>query len=221
VAQNSPVQRPLSGDPMSQIILRNGTQELIHVAIFRKPTRHPNLGSFAWMVVSPPPAGQSVVAIPQYYEVYVNVPTTPEERTDPNSGARTPAISISDFTSRFRVQEEAGDTVSLVQAEEGLVPGELRIDNLAGVGVWTHIQQNGVDIYRPQALAPGSSFLAAQPSTPFYLAVVSGSSREGSLLSEVEISTTTIPILPGQTATVTGSVWSGYEIEVEHGDTDA
>lgn len=204
---------------MSQITIGNDTQEVLRVAIFRKPTRHPNLGSFAWRVVSPPPGGgSSAVDIQHDYEVYVNVPTSPEERTDPNAGPRTPAISVSDFTSRFRVQEEAGDAVSLVQAHEGLVPGELRIDNLAGVGVWTHIQQDGVDIYRPQALAPGSSYLAAQPSTPFYLAVISGSGSQGSLLSEVEISTTAIPILPGQTATVTGSVWTGYEIEVRQGE---
>jgi len=206
---------------MHQITVINGTEEPIRVAIFRKPVRHPNLGSFAWKVLAPPPGGRSVVAIPDDYGVFVNVPTTPEERTDPDAGSRTPILSITDFTSRFRVAPTGGgssSSISLVQVHQGLVPGELRIDNEAGVGVWTHIQQDGVDIYRPQALAPGSSFLAAQPSTPFYLAVVSGSSSQGSLLSEVEISTTTIPILPGQTATVTGSVWSGYEIEVQQGE---
>lgn len=205
---------------MHQITLINDTAELIRVAIFRKPTRHPHVGSLAWKVVSPPIGERSIVAIPDDYQVFVNVPTTPEEQTDPDAGSRTPALSITEFTSRFRVEPEnsgSGAPVSLTQIQKGLVSGELRIDNEAEVGVWPHIQQDGSDIYRPHALAPGSSFLAAQPATPFYLALIGGLSSEGCLLAGEEISTTATPILPGQSATVTGSVWSGYEIRVQHG----
>lgn len=205
---------------MSQITVLNETAELIRVAIFRKPTRHPHVGSLAWKVLSPPPnGGRGVVAIPDDYQVFVSVPSTPEEQTDPEAGSRTPVLSIHEFTSRFRVEPGGGSgaPVSLIQVQQGLVSGELRIDNDSEVGVWPHIQQDGSDIYRPHALAPGSSFLAAQPATPFYLAVIGGSSSEGCLLAGEEISTTATPILPGQSATVSGSVWSGYEIEVQHG----
>lgn len=206
---------------MHEITVLNDTAELIRVAIFRKPTRHPHVGSLAWKVLSPSPnGGRSVVAIPDDYQVFVSIPGSPEEQIDADAGSRTPVLSIHDFTSRFRVEPGDGGSgapVSLIQVHKGLVPGELRIDNDAEVGVWSHIQQDGVDIYRPHALAPGSSFLAAQPATPFYLAVIGGSSSEGCLLAGEEISTTATPILPGQSATVTGSVWSGYEIEVQHG----
>ena len=197
------------------LVFVNGTQEKIRVAIFRRPFLRPSLGTFAWRIVAPRVGGGEEVPVPSTYEVFLNYPGPDHDHTDPNAGNQTAKIPIESFTSRFLARSGGHGTVEIEQVFEDLIPGQLAIVNQAATGVWGHVTQGESDIYRPQVLPPGSTLLEADPGATFFFAIVSGPVREGSLLANEEISSTTTPMVPGQVARVTGSVWTGYEITVK------
>jgi hypothetical protein len=205
---------------MASITLVNDTEnnEVVHVAIYWRPTANPTLDTYAWRIVEPPPSGgETVVNIPDEFEVYANYPSEGDDRNDPTAGNRTPVLSFAELTARFIVtsvttQDSAASAATITQVFTGLVLNEVRIENQFSSGVWTHITKDGADIYAPAVVAPGEVRMADIRSR-LSLAVVAGSGPDGSAVDE-EVQTTETPILDGQTATVTGSVWKGYAITV-------
>jgi hypothetical protein len=200
------------------IRIYNNTSENIRVAIFKKSYRQPTLGTVAWQIVEPPQGGFKIVPIPTTYEVFANYPGSGDDPNDSYAGYQTAQIALNSYTGRFIVNstyttDNQAVVASLTQVFTDLVPNEIHIENQAGFGVWGHITKSGADIFPPQIIAPGSVLIEDVRPT-LYVAVVSQFVFQGSRLVDEEISATATPIIGGQNAAVTGSIWTGYNVSV-------
>ena len=204
---------------MSQITILNGTNELVRIAIYKKPALQPTLATIAWQIVAPPPGGQTVVSIPEDYQVYAEYsldPNNPDPTSPTATGNQTNIATFNETSSRFSVQsvtsqDKRASGACIKQLFNDLPLNEVRLENDFAVGVLSHIQKDGVDIYSPQALWPGAMRIEDVRST-LYLAAVGQFVYQGSRLVDEEIQMTETPILEGATARVTGSMWKGYSI---------
>ena len=202
---------------MSQITIVNNSTEVVRIAMFKKPVIQPTLATIAWRIVEPPPnGGQTVVQIPSNYAVYGNYSHDPVERNDPNAGNRTAVLDFGEFTARFLIesatsQDNKANAATISRSFVDLVMNEVRIENQFGYGVWAHVTKDGDDIYAPQVLWPGG-ILMEDIRASFYLATVGQFVYKGDRLVDEEISLTETEVLEGATATVTGSMWDGYQI---------
>jgi hypothetical protein len=184
--------------------------EVVRVAIYRKPVIVPSLHSIAWRVVAPPPSGgQTTLQIPSSY-------IDGKDRSNPNGGNQTPILSFSETTARFIIgsasSADRGATAATIsQVFTGLVMNEVRMENQYGTGVWSHIALDGSDLYAPQVLWPGAVRMEDIRGS-FHLAVVSPFVADGARLVDEETSLTETELLEGGIATVTGSMWDGYQI---------
>jgi|GEM_PF-1679595 len=207
---------------MPSITVVNATEnnEVVRVAIYKKPVITPTLGTIAWRIVNPPPSGgQTVVNLPANYGVYANYPTPGiDDPTDPSAGNRTAILSFGEVTARFLVnsantQDRQASAASISQVFTGLVLNEVRIENNFSTGIWTHVTKDGDDVYAPQVLWPGGVRMEDIRAS-LYLAVVSQFVFKGARLVDEETSLSETEVLEGQTATVTGSMWKGYTISI-------
>ena len=204
---------------MSQITIINESVDLVRVAIYKKPVLQPTLDSVAWQIVSPPPGGQTVVPIPEDYEAFAqySLDLNNPDPTSPNITVyQTNLVPFNETSARFiissvRSQDTQASGAVLAQVFTDLVLNEVRMENNFGIGVVSHVQKAGQDIYAPQVLWPGGVRME-DIRTSFYLAVVSQFLYQGGTLVDEEIQMTETPILEGSTATVTGSMWKGYSI---------
>jgi hypothetical protein len=202
---------------MAQITVVNNSDEVVRIAIYRKPVLLPTLSTIAWRIVEPPPnGGQTVVQIPENYSVFANYSFDTAEREDANAGNRTNVIQFAEDTARFIVgtavsQDRRANAATLVQTFDGLVMNETRIVNQFGYGVWGHITKDGDDVYAPQVIWPGAVMMEDLRES-FFLAAVSQFVYKGDRLVQEETSLTETEVLAGGMATVTGSKWKGYAI---------
>jgi hypothetical protein len=204
---------------MSQITIGNQTHEVVRIAVFQRPPGQVTLDTWVWKVVEPPPGGEEVVPLPAEYVVFANYSFDPAIREDPNAGMRTELLTFELPTATFVVsaaegQGKADKVAALTRSSTDLVPNEIRVINDFGYGVWGHLQRTGSDVVAPQVIPPGSVWINDLRSPALALAVVGDSVQAGQHLVEEEISQTTVEILPGQTAQVTGDRWQGYTIRV-------
>lgn len=204
---------------MSQITILNNTTELVRIAIYKKPVLQPTLETIAWQIIAPPPGGQTMVPIPEDYQVYAEYsldPNNPDPTSPTATVNQTNVVSFDETTARFQLtsvssQDKRASGAALTQGFSDLVLNEVRLENNFGLGVLSHIQKDHVDIFAPQVLWPGAVRIEDVRST-LYLAVVSQFVYQGSRLVDEEIQMTETPILEGGTALVTGSMWKGYSI---------
>ncbi len=204
---------------MSQITLLNGTNELVRVAIYKKPSVQPTLATVAWQIVAPPPGGQTVVPIPETYQVYAEYsldPNNPNPLSPSATVNQTNTVSFLETTAAFQIlssssQDNKAVGASVKQVFTDLVMNEVRLENKFAIGVLSHIQKDNVDIFAPQVLWPGAVRIENVLST-LYLAVVSQFVFQGTQLMDEEIQMTETPIVEGGTALITGSMWTGYSI---------
>jgi hypothetical protein len=204
---------------MSQITILNGTNELVRIAIYKKPVLQPTLATIAWQIVAPPPGGQTVVPIPEDYQVYAEYsldPNNPDPTSPTATVNQTNTATFNETTARFQIQsvtsqDKRASGGYITQVFSDLQLNEVRLENNFAVGVLSHIQKDGVDIYSPQVLWPGAVRIEDVRST-LYLAAVGQFVYQGSRLVDEEIQMTETPILEGGTALVTGSMWKGYSI---------
>ena len=201
---------------MSQITILNQTddQETVRIAVYKKPIIRPTLQTIAWQIVDPPPDGLSVVNVPADYTVFAEYSMDPNNPDAPQYTTNT--IDFTELTARFEInsvdsQDKRASGAVIEQKFDDLVMNEVRITNNFGIGVWAHVQKDGVDVYPAQVLWPGG-LLMEDIRSYLYLAVVSQFTYRGDSLVQEEISLTETPILEGGTATVTGSMWTGYKI---------
>ena len=194
---------------------KNG--EVVRVAIYKKPVIVPTLETIAWRIISPPPnGGRTTVQIPSDYQAYANYSSDGTNRDDPDGGNQTQILSFNEYTARFVVgsatsQDARATAATISQVFTGLVTNEVRMENQFGTGVWSHITKDGDDVYAPQVLWPGAVRMEDIRAS-FYLAVVSQFTYKGVRLVDEEISLTESELIEGGTATITGSMWDGYQI---------
>ncbi|HSK81022.1 MAG TPA: hypothetical protein VLQ45_31505 [Thermoanaerobaculia bacterium] len=204
---------------MSQITILNGTNELVRIAIYKKPVLQPTLQTIAWQIVAPPPGGQTVVPIPEDFQVYAEYsldPNNPDPTSPTATVNQTNTVNFDETTARFQIQSVSSQDkraagAYINQVFNDLQLNEVRLENNFGVGVLSHIQKDNVDIYAPQVLWPGAVRIEDVRST-LYLAAVGQFVYQGSRLVDEEIQMTETAILEGGTALVTGSMWKGYSI---------
>jgi hypothetical protein len=204
---------------MSQITLLNGTNELVRIAIYKKPVLQPTLGTIAWQIVAPPPGGQTVVPIPEDYQVFAQYSLDVNNPDPTSAGAtvnQTNVVSFDSTTARFQLlsvasQDKQASGAYIKQTFNDMVLNEVRLENNFGLGVLSHIQKDNMDIYPAQVLWPGAVRIEDVRST-LYLAAVGQFVYQGSQLVDEEIQMTETPIVEGGTALVTGSMWKGYSI---------
>ena len=204
---------------MAQITILNGTNELVRIAIYKKPVLQPTLATIAWQIIAPPPGGQTVVPIPEDYQVYAEYsldPSNPDPTSPTATVNQTNTVQFDEMTARFQLQsvtsqDKRASGAYITQVFNDLQLNEVRLENNFGLGVLSHIQKDGQDIYAPQVLWPGAVRIEDVRST-LYLAAVGQFVYQGSRLVDEEIQMTETPILEGGTALVTGSMWKGYSI---------
>lgn len=207
---------------MPQITIVNHTDnnELVRVVIYKKPAAQPALNTIAWQIVAPPPGGgQTVVPIPEEYQVYAEYSLDPNNPDPTSPGAtvsQTNIVSFLQTTARFLVlsaasQDNKATGAYVQQVFTDLIANEVRLENNFNLGVLSHIQRDGVDIFAPQVIWPGHVRMENVLST-LYLAVVGQFVSQGSQIGYEDTQMTETPILEGGTAVVTGSMWKGYSI---------
>ncbi len=204
---------------MSQLTIINDSTDLVRIAIYKKPVLQPTLQTIAWQIVAPPPGGQTVVPIPEDYQAFAqySLDLNNPNPTNPNITVyQTNVLPFNETSARFIIssvlsQDTQSSGAVLAQVFTDLVLNEVRMENNFGIGVLSHIQKAGQDIYAPQVLWPGGVRMEDLRTT-FYLAVVGQFQYQGSNLVDEETQMTETPILEGGTATVTGSMWKGYSI---------
>jgi hypothetical protein len=206
---------------MLTILNQTKNNELVRVAIYKKPTVQPSLATIAWQIVAPPPGGQTTVPVPENYQVFAQYSLDPNnpDPTAPNATVyQTNTVDFLETTARFQIlsqssQDKQASGAYIVQQFTELTLNEVHLENNFGIGVISHVQKDGVDIYAPQVLWPGAVRMEDVRST-YYLAVVGQFVFQGTQLVDEEVQMTETPIPDGGTAIVTGSMWSGYSITV-------
>lgn len=199
---------------MSRITLINNTDEVVRLAIFKKPVLNPTLATVAWRVAEPPPGGQQVIEIPSDFEVFAQYSNNP---TDPSDlSCETAHIRFAETTAQFSIdsvtsQDARATGAKITQKFNNLVLDEVRITNNYGIGALTTIAADGDAIYAPQVIWPGGLFMEDVRAS-FYVAVVSQFTYRGQRLVQEEISQTQAEVLEGGELFVTGSMWKGYAL---------
>ncbi|AVP99245.1 hypothetical protein C7S18_19670 [Ahniella affigens] len=199
---------------MPQITLRNQTNEVVRLAIFKTPVVNPNLASIAWRIAEPPPGGQQVIDIPSDFTVFGKYSN---DFNDPsNLTVETAHVPFTETTAAFTIDSVISQDPSLHGAVihqhfDGLVLNEVRITNNYGIGVLTAIAKGGDPLYAPQVIWPGGLFLEDVRGS-LYVSVVAPFTGQGQRLVEEEISQTQTEVLEGGTITVSGSMWKGYAL---------
>jgi hypothetical protein len=150
------------------------------------------------------------------YAEYSLDPNNPDPTSPTATVNQTNTVSFLETTARFQInsatsQDKKATGAYITQSFTDLSLNEVRLENDFAVGVLSHIQKYGQDIYAPQVLWPGAVRIEDVRSD-LYLAVVSQFVFKGSQLVDEDIQMTETPIVEGGTAVVTGSMWTGYSI---------
>jgi len=198
----------------ASITIFNKSESMPRIAVYQKSFLRPSLGLVAWQIAAPIREGSCQIDLPSTYEVYLSW----GDPDDPGRGCRTGDCTIDSFTAAFNVVPVATDdrrlTVPSLVPVAPQNPNEIDINNVSGQWVWAHVTKDGDDVYMPEILTPGMTYMVDVRPT-YYLAVVNEFLRKGDRLVEAEHSNAGTAILPGQSVTVTGSRLTGFALSVQ------
>jgi hypothetical protein len=201
---------------MPTITLINQTDEVVRLAIFKRPVINPTLSSVAWRVAEPPPGGSQVIEIPDAFQIFAQYSDDPHDPS--NTSVRTNMVTFAETTAIFGIdpiesQDGRSTGAQIHQSFDGLVLDEVRVFNRFGLGCVVSICQDGDPLYGPQVVWPGGVFFE-DVRGGFFVSVVSQVTSSGQRLITEEISLTQVQVLEGGSITVTGSMWKGYALTV-------
>jgi hypothetical protein len=197
--------------------LINNSPENLRIAVFKQPYKTPSLKLLAWKTIAlPSNGGNKVITIPDQYEVYINYPEEPSERSLPYGGVHCAPIKIDQTTAKFIVRSElTNDSQDLVANIKrvffGLATNEIHIENRAGFGVWGHILLNEHDVYPPQIITPGRT-LMENIDSPLFVSVIDEFVSSGSIIKVRELRSKSVAVSPGDNVVFSGTKWDGYII---------
>ena len=199
---------------MSIITLNNQTNETVRLALFQKPVINPTLATIAWRIASPPPKGSQVVQIPSNFSLQASYSS--DANVPDNLDINTEELTFSETSASFAVNSVASrdnraNGAVIAQSFADLVMNEVRVVNNFSLGVQAAIRRDGDPIYEPQVIWPGGLFMEDVRAS-LYVAVVSQFTYKGQRLVQEEISLTQTEVLEGGVLTVTGSMWTGYQL---------
>lgn len=196
------------------LTIENLSESMPRIAVYQKSFQRPSLGLVAWRIAAPPREGLCQIEVPSTYQVHVSW-GDPE---NPDRGCRTAPITIDTFSASFNViptpTDDRRQTVpTLMRVFDDVNPNEIDINNVSGQWVWAHVTKDSSDVYMPEILTPGMTFMVDVRPT-YYLAVVNEFMQVGDRLVEAEHSNAGTPIMPGQRAIVSGSRLAGFGLDV-------
>jgi hypothetical protein len=202
---------------VSTITLINQTDEVVRLAVYRKPVLNPGMGTIAWRIAEPPPGGQQTLQVPFEFETYARFSLDPN---DPSAlDNETAHLKFSETTARFDIEspvreDRRSSVPTIVQKFTDLYLNEVRITNLYGLGCQVVVAMDGAAIYPPQVVWPGS-VLVEDVRGACYVAVVAPYTTAGERLVREELELTEIEALAGSVLTVRGSQWKGYSLTAQ------
>lgn len=195
---------------MATITIRNHTEDVIRIAIFKTPAVNPSHPTIAWRIAAPPPGESQIIDIPQGFSV---VSGYAEDFSATHFKAAQ--LAFTDATGFFSInpEDDHPSGVAIQQSVEGVVPNRVRaVNNLRGEALVT-IAKGGDALYEKQAIPAGGFFLEdIRPA--FYLAVVSQFILKGQHLIPEELALTRTKLPEDGVVTASGSLWDGYSLEV-------
>jgi hypothetical protein len=148
---------------MSTLTIINQTPDLVRLAVYKKPVLQPTLDTIAWQIVAPPPGGSTSIPLPDDFQVFAEYsldPNNPDPTAPDCTVYQTPTVPFGETTGRFVVssvlsQDRQASGAVINQSFVDLVLNEVRVENNFGIGILSHIQKAGQDVYAPQVIWPG------------------------------------------------------------------
>lgn len=195
---------------MSRITLRNHTEDVIRIAIYKRPAVDPSQPIIAWRIAAPPPGESQEIEIPEGFSVLAGYA---DDFSATNFKAEQ--LPFDSPSGIFYINPEDGRPSGVIvrQGMEGLMPNRVRVQNNLRAEALVTITKGGDALYEKQAIPPGSIYIEdIRPS--FYMAVVSQFMLKGQHLIPDELALTQLKLPDTGRVTVTGSLWDGYLLEV-------
>jgi hypothetical protein len=197
------------------IEIANATGGNVQVALYKRPSRWPVEPAVAWAVVSPPPRGRAILAIPGVYRVFARYSYSPEDPWQPVYQTNALQLRRNNGSLVIREVSLGRSAWGAILARDNRVStlGDLRIQNCFAVAVWCHVQLDTHDIHLPYLLPPRCA-LTESLASPFFLSVVDPLTRAGAPLGEHEIRAPAIELAAGEGGvfTIAGTATRGYRI---------
>jgi hypothetical protein len=202
---------------MQSVKLINRTNEMVRLALFKRPVLRPTLDAIAWKIVSPPPGGSVTVNIPDQFGVQARYSGNPGDPS--NLDSQTPVLPFAETTAAFSIdgvtsQDRHATGVVITQRFDDLTMNEVRVINRYGLGVEVSMLLDGDPIFAPQVVWPGGLFME-DIRGGIYVAVVALFTARGQRLVQAEYGLTQTELPVGGTLLVTGSMWTGYALTPE------
>jgi hypothetical protein len=202
---------------MSQIIFKNNSKEPVRLAMYKKYDAQPDLRTIAWKSFAVSPNGGTYpITIPESYEAYASYSTDLVDRENPYAGIRTGRIAFTENTAHFLIdgvedQDGAFDVPAISQVFTNMVVSQVRMDNNCNMAVWSHVTQGGTEIFAPR-LIPPKGHRSEDLRATYYVAVVADFVEVGSCMLDADFCCPEAAVSDGQTVTISGSRWYGYEV---------
>jgi len=192
-------------------IINQSDDDQLNLAVYQKFENKPDLNHHAWRVANPSIGTTAFVPVPDDYDVVATY-------QQGGISYRTKCVGITDYEGAFVVSKDGND-ITLDGDPNGSFPNNqviVRVKRKVQQAVEVAITKGGDSVIKPQVTSPGDSQDFSIIPT-LYLARVRPEVSKGGVLVAEEVSTTEIPIQPGQTAYVTGTRDQGYTITVKTG----
>lgn len=197
---------------MSQITIRNHTEDVIRIAIYKAPAINPSQATIAWRVAAPPPGEQQTIEIPDGFSVVAGYAedfsaTHFKPSQTPFTGTNA-AFSVN-------AQDDHLSGVIIVHNPGGIVANQVCVANNLKADALITIAKGGDAIYERQLITPGGRYVEdIRPS--FCVAVIAQFILKGQHLISEEIAQTQLELPLNGVISVIGSIWDGYSLVVEN-----
>jgi hypothetical protein len=197
-----------------QLTIINGTRQAVWVAMYKRSTLRPDQPPVAWQVLSLPPKRRVDVSFPEEYQVCARYSFAPEKPLRPVHQTNVLTVNNVPAGSGFVVDGVSSQdrrSWAAVMNRTAKSPGwyEISIANLFPILVWSHVWQEGRDVFPPRPLPP-RSVVVEDLRSPFYLAVLPLPPAVGDLLPNGELAPTEIAVEPGKSVKIQGGLFVGH-----------
>jgi len=194
-----------------QINIINSTDtDSLNLAIFQKYSDTPDLEIIAWRTACPSIGTTAFVPVPDNYAVLV-------QYEQDGIRYRTKCLPITDYEGAYQVSKDGND-ITLSSSPNNFPDNQVvvAVAKKVAQAVDICITLGGDPVYPPQTTSPNDSQDFSIIPT-LYLARVKSEVVKGGILVAEEVSSSEVAIQPGQTAVVTGTKDTGYDITVKNG----
>ncbi len=207
---------------MANLRIINRTEDLVNLALFCESGHDRREPTIVWRFFTPPPGGEVVIAMSKRFDLLARYAT--DEAHSERLDAETASVSFDQPSAAFSLvpmtdAEGRACAAKLEPRIDSQVAGELRVFNEYGHGAAIDIAQSGDTMLRTRVVWPGG--LVIESTTwSLYLALVQSFARKGDRVLPLNRDSW-ISVDAGDTVTISGSMWFGYDVNVDHHGADA